>query len=517
MTINLSKVLETELFPMTYGELVRLHLKGELYCDQRYTQRLLNKWNDSRMSDFLEVSLSGGNYNTSFLIVDIHNVIAYQKNVLAQSLKNNKNEEEKLNHFVRLADLGIKYLLIDGQHRVDTLVTYMSDELYFTPQNPIFFRLDNEKVTIRIEGKFSDLPDDAQDYIRDIPVVCVKYNTGSIQSIIRALVATNSGTQMTQHEKRILNYNGNNNFINDLCERDVNISDMLDRVKTKPQYETIHKGDTYLACEALLWINDNRCEFGEKLLDDAFGINPKPELNTTSSQRKLTASILSTVAESCAEYNNAGHNLSNFSNASIHNLFYTTAFLMQDNNLFAASSDRLVGTYKIVDKLRYAEWFFDEENERLNAEGTQIGTGIFDKNNREKMQVHIHSFRAHNKDTKHFRKQTKAGVGGSKYTFDNFARIRYLLADLESSMTHLMNAGIIQKVGDRSAQRNKILAELGVPLSKAKGKHVDEIVSVARGGVREKDNVRLLTARQNTSKGKKTGFKKVAAKKVKHG
>jgi hypothetical protein len=512
MIINLSKILETDQVPMTYGELVRMHLTGELYCDQRYTQRLLNKWDNARMSDFLEVSLMGCNFNTNFLVVDVLSVIEYQKEVLSRNPKNYKNEEEKLNHFVRIADRGVKYLLIDGQHRVDTLVTFMSGELFFTPRKPITTRLDDEEGIIRIEGRFTDLPDSVQKYFRDIPVICVKYKTGSIEAIIRGLVAANSGNQMTRHEKRIINYNGNNNFINDLCERELNISHMLGHVKAPNQYKTIHKGDTYLACEALLWINNNRCEFGEKLLDEAFGIEPKPELNATTTQRKLTANILSTVAESCAEYSNAGHSMSNFSIASIHNLFYTTAFLMQDNNEFSSNSKRLAGTYKIVDKLRYAEWFFDEENKRLNAEGTKIGTGIFDKGGREKMQVHQYSFTAHNADTKHFRKQSKAGIGGSKYTFDNFARIRYLLADLDASMTHLINAGIIQKVGDRSAQRTKILAELGVPLSKAKGMHVDEIVPVSKGGVRTKDNVRVLTARQNTSKGKKTGFKK-----VKHG
>lgn len=510
MITNLSKALETELVPMTYGDLVRMDLSGELFCDQRYTQRLLNKWKDSRMTDFLEVAFTGGNLNTSFLVVDVLSVIDYQKDILSRNPKNYKNEEEKLNHFVRIADRGVKYLLIDGQHRVDCIKTFLSDELYFNPMKPIVLRVDDEEGTVRLEGKFSDLSESVQDFVRNIPVVCVKFNTGSIEAIIRALVATNSGTQMTQHEKRILNYNGNNNFINDLCENDTSISDMIARFKGKKQYDLVNKGDTYLACEFLLWINDNHCEFGERKLDEAFGVEPKPEYNTSASQRKLMKDILSVVTQSCAEYANAGYSFSPFSIASVHNMFYTTAFLMQENNKFTGASKRLTGTYKIVKPLAYAEWFFDEENRRLTSVGTDIPTGVFDKKGKVKTAVHPYSFKAHNADTQHYKKVSQEGAGGSKYTFDNYARIRYILADLEADLVKLINAGIIQKVGDRSARRNEILTQIGSTLSQAKGKHVDEIVPVAKGGVRTKGNVRLLTAKQNLTKGKKTGFKKVA-------
>ena len=51
---------------------------------------------------------------------------------------------------------------------------------------------------------------------------------------------------MTKHEKRILNYNVLNRWLNDICFRDTNIKDMFQNIGSgmTGEYALDHKGDT---------------------------------------------------------------------------------------------------------------------------------------------------------------------------------------------------------------------------------------------------------------------------------
>ena len=87
------------------------------------------------------------------------------------------------------------------------------------------------------------------------------------------------------------------------------------------------------------------------------------------------------------------------------------------------------------------KWFFDEEFKRINTPGTKVpyknATG------KTKYQIHDWSFAKHNADQKHARKESVKGDGGSKYTFDSWARVQYLLEDLNNGLTELEKLNII--------------------------------------------------------------------------
>lgn len=511
---NLSQSLSSDKFPLTVSDLVSLKNKGAIFCDSRFMQRLLKKWSEDRMTSYIETCTDGGNLSTTFLFVDVDSVIEWQKDQLKSNSGNNaKNELEKLNHFEKLAANGVKYLLTDGQHRTDAWCDFLNNELYFNPPEPVFLKIPGEQGSILLEGRFEDLPEAAQDYIRDMPLNGVIYKTGSMDGIIKNLVSVNSGSPMTTHEKRIINFNGNNNWVNEFCDNDTRIADLIDQVSSVPKhYEPLNKGDTHWVCDSLLWIMLNqKYEYDDATLDAAFGRKPDANLNSTSKQRALVSDIFSVILDGTAKYVNNGHSLAIFSMASLQNLFYHTSYLLNPNNMLNNKYGKVIhDRYKILDTYEFVKDFFDEEIKRLNADGTwEVIEGSFKKNGDPKLRVHELSYRKHNADLKHEGKESRKGIGGSKYTFDEYARLMYILRDLEKRVVYLVNNKIIQKVSERgSIDRAKVATQLGVKISDMKGKHIDHSHSLASGGEDAIPNYEAIRSDKNLGKGKGSSIKR---------
>jgi len=139
---------------------------------------------------------------------------------------------------------------------------------------------------------------------------------------------------------------------------------------------------------------------------------------------------------------------------------------------------------------------FDEEFKRINATGTKVpyknATG------KTKYQIHDWSFAKHNADQKHARKESVKGDGGSKYTFDSWARVQYPLEDLNNCLTELEKLNIISKVGSRNTMsRDEALVALDVPLSLSDEVEINEIVPVSKGGKRQVGNIEALPKDKN--------------------
>ena len=181
----------------------------------------------------------------------------------------------------------------------------------------------------------------------------------------------------------------------------------------------------------------------------------------------------------------------------IYNLFYTISFILQKGNIWGKKKD-IDGQYKIVNPALFVKWFFDEEFKRINAPGTKIA--YKNAKGTTKYQIHDWSFAKHNADQKHARKECVAGDGGSKYTFDSWGRVQYLLEDLNSHLTNLEKTNIISKVGSRTTMsRDEALVALDVPLSLSGNIEINEIVPVSKGGIREIGNIEALPKDMNRS------------------
>ena len=251
-----------------------------------------------------------------------------------------------------------------------------------------------------------------------------------------------------------------------------------------------------------MYINNNKYDgYDHSVLDDVLGPYPKGVVKISKSEQEMTKKIMKIMADGCANYDQK--KLKKFSKSSLYNLFYTISFILQKGNIWGKKHE-IDGAYSITNKAEFVKWFFDEEHKRIFNPACKMSftNPITGKKN---SQMHDWSYAKHNADQKHGRKQSVKGEGGSKYTFADWARVQYLLEDLNSNLNTLEKRGIITKLGDRNTlSRDEALVVLGVPFSMSSNIEIDENTPFAKGGKREEGNIVALTKDQNRTKSKRT-------------
>ena len=182
------------------------------------------------------------------------------KEQLIPTATNYRFVQENLEYFQELLDKGYEYLVLDGQHRIDTLVRFFNSQYFFKPEEIISMQIEGEKGVIDIEGTFDKLPEEIQSHLMNsIPLIVVIYETGDLRELARIFITSNSMMPMTKHEKRILNYNPTNRWLNDICLHDINVNDMFKNIGSgmTGEYSLDHKGDTLFVAEMLMYICNN--------------------------------------------------------------------------------------------------------------------------------------------------------------------------------------------------------------------------------------------------------------------
>jgi hypothetical protein len=497
VVINLSQKVKSHVREMKPSFLYQFHKTGKFFYDRERLQRLLQPWHAFKTNSYLSTLFNGASLKDCFQLASISTIVEWLETQMVPVAKNYRFIEENFIYFKKLQEQGYEYLVLDGQHRIDTIVRFFDNEIFFKPEEIIEYQIKGEKGTTDIEGKFNKLPEEIQDYLlNQIPLIVVLYETGDLRELARIFITSNSMTAMTKHEKRILNYNPVNRWLNQLCLYDTNIRSMFKNIGSgmAGEYSLDHKGDTLFVAEMLTYICDNKYEgYDTDILDDILGAYPTGKFKISEVDYDTTKKILRIMADGCAQYD--AKKLKKFTKSSFYNLFYTLSFILQKGNIWGKKKD-FDGQFKVVNEKEFVKWFFDEEFKRINAPGTK--TPYKDAKGKTKYQVHDWSFAKHNSDQKHSRKESVQGDGGSKYTFDSWARVQYLLEDLCVNISNLQKLGIIAKVGSRTTMsRDELLVAHNVPLSQSDSLHLDEIIPVSKGGDRTLDNTRFVDAKTN--------------------
>lgn len=484
--------ISSNLVKMTISQLYALHAADKLHYDRERLQRLLIEWRDNKKNSYLTFLMMGGNFKDLFQLAAIGPIVDHLKKSLVPSAPNYEFIKDNFEYFEKLLAEGKEYIVLDGQHRIDTIARYFDGRLSFKPTSTLELP---GKVYIR--GKFEKLPDEVQESIRNIPVCVTQYVTGDLRELAQIFITSNAMLPMTNHERRILNYNSNNRMLTDFCLHEANLQDYFKNIGSgmTKEYNLNAKGDTLVVAEMLMYLKENRYEgYDAKMLDDILGPNPSSKYNISNSDINLLKRIFRIMADGSVKLDKSV--LSKFSRSSCYNLFYTISFLLQKNNEWGKMMG-INGQYDIVDPKGFVKWFYDKEWKRLNATGTYI-TFTSKHSKKSKKQMHDWSFAKHNADQKHSTKQSFKGEGGSAYDFDDWARVRYLMVDLKKSLTHLENLNIIKKIGNRTeVSRDEILVANEIPLFEAHKYHVDELVPVSKGGKRTHENTQVLPAVAN--------------------
>jgi hypothetical protein len=510
---NISKKVDSIVEIKTTGWIYQQYKKNKLFFDRERLQRLLKKWEKPQSDSYKTTLFNGANYKDSIQLAEIDTIVSNLKIQISEENDGFEKDflKENLDYFQDLQDKGFEYIVLDGQHRIEDIKDYFDNLLSFNPTTPIIFKFKDSPGTIDIKGKYEELPKEAREHLfNSIGLIVVIYQTGDLSELARIFITSNSMKAMTHHEKRILNYNPINRWLNKLCLKYTNIRHMFANIGAgmSGDYDLDSKGDTLFAAEMLCWINDNYYELSEDRLDQVLNTYKsakelKERLKKTYISKKdkaITQNIIKTMANGCARID--PKILKKFGKASYYNLFMTLSFFMQETNLWGKEK-KINGSYKVKDSQTFVKWFFDEEMARLNSKGTYQIHRMFGK---IKRQVHDYSFNKHNGDSKHKAKKSMKGKGGSKYSFDSYARIRYLLEDFFNDREDLLKIGAISEIGSRQSphKRDEFLVQKGIKLSESNGLHLDEIVPISKGGNRTFKNTRFVDKQTNINDGNST-------------
>ena len=501
--LNLSKRVDSEVEIQTPRWIYQLHKKNKLHYDRERLQRLLNHWPETKANSYLTTLFNGLSQKDTIQLARIDTIVEKLKEDLSVETDSFEIEflEENLQYFQNLLEKEKEFLVLDGQHRIDEIVRFFDDGRMFAPTSPVVYQFKDQPGRVYIKGLFSKLDQSIQDYLFDsIPLVTVIYNTGDLQELARIFITSNSMVAMSNHEKRILNYNPINRWLVYFCNYDTNIRSMFETIGAgmTGDYSLKHKGDTLFTAEMLLWINDNNYENQESSLDEVLGprqrdIKNPLKISISNNDKDTTKKIMKLMADGCALYDLK--KLKKFGKSTLYNFFYTLAYFIQKNNKWG-SQKGINGKYEVNDLNEFTRWFFDKEFERINAQGTYYHYRILGKN---KKQMHDYSFAKHNADQKHESKKSMKGEGGSKYTFSDYARLRYLLEDLNESINDLVKIGALKKVGSRQGDMSKdeLMVAHNVKLSESDNLHLDEKTPVSKGGERTLENTRFVDSKTN--------------------
>ena len=87
------------------------------------------------------------------------------------------------------------------------------------------------------EAQWGEFYEDQHDLIKDYlfkntPLIVVTYHTGDLQELANIFITSNSMVAMSSHEKRILQYNQNNRWLNELCNHNTNIKSMFKSISS---------------------------------------------------------------------------------------------------------------------------------------------------------------------------------------------------------------------------------------------------------------------------------------------
>jgi hypothetical protein len=131
--VNLTQKISGKAYSKSPEFLYNLHVNNKLYYDRERLQRLLVRWHDAKVNSYLFTAFNGASVKDCFQLAAIAPIVEELKQQLIPTAINFRFIEENLAYFQSLLDLGYEYLVLDGQHRIDTYDRFFSSEYYFKP------------------------------------------------------------------------------------------------------------------------------------------------------------------------------------------------------------------------------------------------------------------------------------------------------------------------------------------------------------------------------------------------
>jgi len=483
---------------ITPGWLISRLISKELHVDIAY-QRRYHKWPDHKFSSYVKGIFYGFSLKDQMILLDINYALGEEKNL-------SNPDGHFVGYLSGLLDKGYKYVIIDGQHRAQSLMEYVDGRtLTWTKGTKTIFELDG--IPHDLDRVFLLYGDVLKEYFLDQPISVTMVLRASLPALKELFVTSNEGSKLSTIEKGMA---GNAPLVVEGIGKICSTS-TYDAIWDKIKSVSINKRQHEELIAKLLKFEINREDVNimTKELENIFHTDRPGFMDTRVGNINKLKSNWRVLYEGLYPEIKKLPNNSKYTASSLIN-FYMLISLITDTRSHS-EADKILGKnvrYKIDNVKALGDWFLKSEEERLDDEWLKDKDGKFiygdsvDKNGKI-IKVKMKNMNGY------FAATTRYSA-----LEDIKLRMRWLLRDFKEKIsTDASFTTVVTKIDTRTVTtkiRKKVALNSGytidgtsVPYSTmldGSKVHIDHVHARSKGGSSEEDNLLPKWAIDNLTK-----------------
>ena len=211
-----------------------------------------------RVKDYLYSLIQGSAETDSFMIVPIELVLSSLKQKLTDAVDNSMEEtiEDTIKDVEQDKEEGVTLYILDGQNRLfEAIIPFFDNEVPLSPKRQIAVN-DKTNKEISLAGKFfKNIPNDIQNFLKDLEVNIHFAKEGDIDTFIASLIAKNSGINWIEWQIMMVNniFTKFRKQISMIIEDQLIIDNVLSKIN-KAEYTERKDGYELFISELLIWM-----------------------------------------------------------------------------------------------------------------------------------------------------------------------------------------------------------------------------------------------------------------------
>ncbi len=470
---------------------------GEIHIDLAY-QRRYHKWQDYKFSSYIKGMFFGYSLKDQMIMLDVNHTHTEEK-------KTGNPDKFFIEYLENLINKGYRYVLIDGQHRSNTLIEFVEGrKIKWGKAEKTIFELDG--IPHDLDKAFEHYGDSLKEFFEEQPISITMVLKASLPILKELFVKSNEGTPLTTIEKGMA---GNAPYviegIGDICSTLVydKIWNILKQVNiNKRQHEEL------VAKLLKFELNREDIDIVSKSLENMFHTDRPGFMETRKSHIKLLKKNWRILYDSLYPLIRTLKNNAKYTKSSLINL-YILISLLTDKRIHI-EMDKVFGKnirFSIKNNIAFGNWFIKSEAVRMDDEWAVDTKGDYILGDKMDKTGKMIKTKMHN--------QMGYFAATTRYSEldDIKLRMRYMLRDFKKSLDNGKLIGVVNKIDTRAVthkMRKKVAVNSGYIIDGAsvgystmmdgKEVHIDHITARSNEGKTEEENLVPMKAKDNLLK-----------------
>jgi hypothetical protein len=492
---------------LTIGDLVRLKQSHKIEIPKAYQRRYL-AWKLDKFSSFVIGNWRGFSAKDSYIIVDIQ--ACFDNEMLKKT-----PDKEFLNHLQGYLDGGYTFLVVDGQHRIESNQEYINGKIpKFVKGVDQIIILDDNKVNLKLD--FMSLPQSIKDFYLNQPVQVSMVTKATLPNLKKLFVTSNDGNPLKPIEKAMA---GNAPNAVDLVLDIVEIEHYRNFLGKMAGIKAVSKTDCELVAKLLMIEHDRESvNVLPSQIEYLFHTDIDGYKSTSKSDVKRLKKNFGILYDSLSPQLKDEKN--KFSTGKFINM-YMLISLITDSRLHSLMEHYFDNTtrFKIEDEYGFGDWFLKREAKLMK--GTQFskdddGNDLYittEKPVKENGVIVMKKSKVQQKDEYGYYYATTRESNGDW----TILRQKMMLEDFKEWVESSASVGIIKQYDTTTitkSVREKVLVESNFKSSAGKDLswkeamngnsfHVDHIIARDNQGSSEVSNLQMMDSKSNINKSNK--------------